>query len=155
MVSEPAVAVRTVSGVIAVDDAGDVLLVHRADDRSWGLPGGGAEAGETWRGAAARECLEETGWSVQLLSVFGVYSDPETQTQTYPDGSRVQLFGVVFLAACEEHVGGRDAEALRVRFFPATALPDRLFGPDRPVLMDYVAGRRQPVISSSLDRGGA
>ena len=38
---------RTVCGVVALDPAGLVLLVRRADDGSWGLPGGGVEPGET------------------------------------------------------------------------------------------------------------
>lgn len=39
-------AVRTVCGVIALDHVGQVLLIRRADDGTWGLPGGGVEPGE-------------------------------------------------------------------------------------------------------------
>lgn len=57
-------AVRTVCGVIALDHVGRVLLVRRADDGTWGLPGGGVDPGEDWRAAARRECHEETGWRI-------------------------------------------------------------------------------------------
>lgn len=54
--------VRTTSGVILSDTNGRVLLTRRADDDTWGIPGGGVEPGESWREAALRECREETGW---------------------------------------------------------------------------------------------
>ena len=96
--SEPRCSVRAVCGVLAEDAAGDVLLLRRAGEGTWGLPGGGVRPGETWAQAALRECLEETGWEVQLQGLLGIYSDPATQTYRYPDGRTVQFFGVVFLA---------------------------------------------------------
>jgi 8-oxo-dGTP diphosphatase len=135
-----------VCGVVATDALGRVLLVRRADDGSWGLPGGGVEPGESWSDAAHRECLEETGWQVHVTGIFGVYSDPDTQVHTYPDGRRVHFFGVVFAADLEAQVARPDEEVAEVGFFADDDLPEPLFAPDRPVLEDFVSRRPTPVV---------
>jgi 8-oxo-dGTP diphosphatase len=145
--TEPPASVRAVSSVLALDADERVLLVRRADDGTWGLPGGGVEVGETWLAAAVRECLEETGWDVAVTGWFGAYSDSATQTFSYPDGRRVQFFGVVFLATALQQVGTPDAEVLEAAFFSTDSLPTPLFVPDRPVLVDFVSRRQPPVIA--------
>ena len=145
--TESSTSVRAVSGVLALDAGGRILLVRRADDGTWGLPGGGVQVGETWLEAAVRECREETGWDVAVTGMFGAYSDPVSQTFTYADGRRVQFFGVVFLATVVQQTGATDAEVLEADFFSTDALPARLFVPDRPVLLDFASRRRPPVIA--------
>lgn len=140
------VGVRVVCAVLAVDAAQRILLVRRADDGTWGLPGGGVEPGETWVQAAERECREETGWQVAASGLYGIYSDPTTQTHHYSDGRRVHFFGAVFLAALVKKVTGHDDEVLEVRLFEKDALPSPIFAPDAPVLRDFIAGRPPPVI---------
>lgn len=144
--SSPSFEVRAVSGVVALDEAGQVLLIRRADEGTWGLPGGGVEPGETWEAAAQRECLEETGWTVRVNGLLGVYSEPNTQLHTYPSDKRVHFVGVVFTADAERGGGTRDGEAADVRFFPVGEWPEPLFEPDRPVLDDFLSGRDRPVI---------
>ncbi len=139
-------AVRAVCGVVALDAEGRLLLVRRADDGSWGLPGGGVEPGESWSDATRRECREETGWLVRINGLFGAYSDPHSQKHVYPDGRRVQFFGVVFAAEIAEQVGHPDDEVVAVGFFAPKDLPEPLFGPDRPILMDFLSQRSTPVI---------
>lgn len=60
----------------AVFKDGKVLLTKRDDFRIWCLPGGRVEDGETVGQAALRETLEETGLTVKLTGVIGVYSIP-------------------------------------------------------------------------------
>lgn len=118
-----------------------------ADDGTWGVPGGGVEAGETWADTARRECREEAGWDVEITGLLGAYSDPATQTVTRADGCLVQLVGVVFLAALLRRTDRPDhAEVLETGFFDPLALPAPLFGPDRPVLADLAARPPLPVI---------
>jgi 8-oxo-dGTP diphosphatase len=145
-VTDPPVTIRPVVGVLALDAAGRVLLVRRADDGSWCLPGGGVEVGETWAAAAVRECREESGWQVEVKGLFGAYSDPATQLFTYADGRRVQFVGLVLLATPVELVGQPDGEVSEVAFFSRDSLPAPLFGPDRPILHDWTSGRTLPVI---------
>src|SRR5512143_1443572 len=49
-------------GAAAVfDDDGRLLLIQRADNHQWALPGGACEVGETPAAGAEREAFEETG----------------------------------------------------------------------------------------------
>ena len=65
----------------------EFLLMRRADNGFWGLPGGFVEVGESVAAAARREVEEETGWVVELGRLIGVYSDPATQVVDYSPGS--------------------------------------------------------------------
>lgn len=62
-------------GVIVLD--GDqVLLIRRAKPPrmgQWSLPGGRQELGETLKGCAVREVLEETGLSIQVRDLVDVF----------------------------------------------------------------------------------
>ena len=78
------------ASVVIRDPDGRLLLVKRADDGTWCLPGGRLEPGESWTECAVRECREETGLTVAVLGLFGVYSEPRDQVHTYPDGDRIQ-----------------------------------------------------------------
>jgi 8-oxo-dGTP pyrophosphatase MutT (NUDIX family) len=56
------------------DDAGQILLMKRVDNRKWCLPCGLVEAGESPEQAAVREAKEETGLEVGVLELIGVYT---------------------------------------------------------------------------------
>ncbi len=80
----------------AVRDAeGRILLVRRADDGNWELPGGRIDVGETAAEAVVREVAEEAGLTVKVTSVAGVYSDPG-HVLAYPNGEVRQQFAVCF-----------------------------------------------------------
>jgi len=62
-------------GALIIED-GRVLLVKRGHPPlrgEWSIPGGALEVGETLREAAAREVCEETGLTVQVLDLLGIY----------------------------------------------------------------------------------
>lgn len=64
-------------------DGGRLLIVERGREPLkgwWALPGGGVETGERLAAAIAREVLEETGLSVEPLSVFEIFE------RIMPDG---------------------------------------------------------------------
>ena len=80
-----------------------ILLVCRADNGRWAVPGGYMEPGENVAEACAREVLEETGLQVQVKELIAVYSTPHKLIE-YEDGNRYQLVVLHFMA---EPVDGR------------------------------------------------
>ncbi len=141
-----ALVVAPVASVVARDGDGRVLLQRRADDGTWGLPGGWAVPGESALSCALRECFEETGWEVASTGLLGVYTDPETSTVTYPSGDRAQFFAIVFEARAVAERGVPDAESAEVRFFAPDTLPEGIYGPDRAVIADALSDAPRPFV---------
>jgi mutator protein MutT len=79
---------------------GEVLLVLRADDNNWELPGGRIEVGESASEAVVREVAEEAGVTIELQDILGVYSDPGHVLE-YPDGHVHQQVAICFRAHAE------------------------------------------------------
>lgn len=52
-----------------------VLVMRRADNDQWEIPGGVLELGESFEAGVCREVLEETGMSVAVESLSGVYKN--------------------------------------------------------------------------------
>ena len=74
-----------------------ILLVRRADNGRWSVPGGYMEPGESVTEACAREVLEETGVRVRVGQLVAVYNSPHILLE-YPDGNRLQLVVLHFAA---------------------------------------------------------
>jgi 8-oxo-dGTP diphosphatase len=64
----------SVAGIV-VDDRGRVLLTKRADNSQWQAPGGVLELSEGIIDGLCREVLEETGLTVEPISLTGVYKN--------------------------------------------------------------------------------
>ena len=56
-----------------IDVEGRILLIRRADNGLWAMPGGGLEVGETPAQGVVREVLEETGVTCEPIALVGVY----------------------------------------------------------------------------------
>ena len=86
------------------DDEGRVLLARHAEHGEWLLPGGAIEPGEAPADAAVREMWEETGLTVQLTRLVGVFGGPDFIIR-YRNGDETSYVMVVF-----EAVTGADAD---------------------------------------------
>src|SRR3954466_3478825 len=64
----------SVAGVV-VDEAGRVLVIQRRDNGRWEPPGGILERDETFEEGVAREIAEETGVTVEVERLTGVYKN--------------------------------------------------------------------------------
>lgn len=105
------------------DSAGRVLLVQRADNGRWCMPGGLADVGESPAQAAEREVWEETGLHVEARRLVGVFDG--RVSLGWPAGA-MHLYHIAFIC---ERVGGTLAltnETLDFGYFSeeeAAALP--------------------------------
>ncbi|HHV24197.1 MAG: NUDIX hydrolase [Methanosarcina sp.] len=99
-----------------------LVLVKRKNPPYQGkfaLPGGFVEIGESTEAAAAREAFEETGLSVEIIKLIGVYSDPNRD----PRGHTVS---VCYLAkGSGELKSGSDADS--VELFELNSIPELAF----------------------------
>src|SRR6476620_7283963 len=64
----------SVAGVV-VDEAGRVLVIQRRDNGACEAPGGILEPGETFEEGVVREVREETGITVEVERLTGVYKN--------------------------------------------------------------------------------
>ena len=167
--SEPTELGLSVSAMVWRDR--EILLMRRSDNGHWGLPGGFVELGESVANAARREVVEETGWSVEIGQLIGVYSDPATQVVDYSRAShtdraeaaaedvgqpdvetdkgrgRVQIVNLCFQAkAVEQGEPTTPDETLEMGFFAADALPEPFVPIHRVRIEDGLAGNAAAAI---------
>ncbi|MEU8488994.1 NUDIX domain-containing protein [Streptomyces sp. NPDC048641] len=76
---------------------GSILLIHKTDNGLWALPGGGHDVGESIEQTVMREVDEETGISVVVEDIVGLYTDPQ-HVIAYDDGEVRQQFSICFHA---------------------------------------------------------
>lgn len=82
------------------DDQGRLLLVQQRDNGVWSTPGGFIEPDERPADAARREAWEETGLTVRVEGLAGVYGGPECVVR-YPNGDETQYVIIAFRCAVE------------------------------------------------------
>lgn len=112
------------AGIVFVAPDGDVLLLRRSAKEKnyaghWGLPGGGAEDGETASQAALREAREEIGFEPAVKDIVLKLLD---RVKT-PTGMMFSTFGLGLDAKFETKLNDEHDEA---RWFPLNALPKPL-----------------------------
>ncbi|MGZ4110122.1 MAG: NUDIX hydrolase [Actinomycetota bacterium] len=142
----------TAAGCFVTNDAGEVLLV-RTVGRSWECPGGKVDEGETPMDAMHREVLEESGCTVEVDALVGIYVN---RTR---GGLLIFLFrgrhldGVPTPSEETPEVGwfSRDRARELVPAGPhAMRLADALDASDRPVYREYQVDPFAVVSSSEL-----
>jgi len=139
----------------------EILLMRRSDNGFWSLPGGFVEIGESVSEAARREVLEETGWTVELGRLIGVYSEPKTQVVDYgrsdkarQDGKggdggdrRIHVVNLCFAArAVSEGLATTPDETLEIGFFDPRSLPEPLVPIQRVRIGDGLAEREATAV---------
>jgi len=114
----------SVGDAAVIDKQGRILLIRRADNGKWAMPGGALEVGETPAEGVAREALEETGVRCRATALVGVFDSRLCGTQ-----SRHHLYQFVFLCEPLEDQASTPShaiEVLGVRWFSEDELPDDL-----------------------------
>jgi 8-oxo-dGTP diphosphatase len=126
----PLLAADTIIRMTDDADGRIVLIERRNEPLGWALPGGFVDEDETVAAAAAREAREETGLTVTLEALLGLYSRPGRD----PRGATVSA---VFVG----HAGGEAKaadDAKNLAFFDPSAPPEPLAFDHAAILADYV-----------------
>lgn len=111
---------RPIAGVsvIAVDDAGGVLLVrHSYGPQLWALPGGGLSRGEEPKAAAVRELREELGRGVAELDKVATISE------TISDAPHTAH---IFVGRLDGEPRPDEREVISAQYFAVDALPENV-----------------------------
>ena len=106
------------------DITGRLLLVRRCDTGDWELPGGHVDPGESASGAAVRKTAEESGITVQVTGLVGIYTDPGHVIADPRAGLVRQPFAVCFHARpLYGSPGGDQVETSDARWFTTGDIP--------------------------------
>ncbi len=132
--------------VMVVVIKGDSVLLELRQDFPMGrLPGGKIEPGETPAEGAVRETYEETGVTIRLTRLVGIYSRP------FIAGGIEDCHHIVVFSA--QARGGNPkadgSETLRVEWFAPDSLPEHLIGMHRLAIDE--ARSAEPAVARRLD----
>ena len=133
---------KVVVGVIPVR-RGRILLLRRAIEPRhgfWTFPGGFMEIDESLEECAAREALEETGVTVRVGDVVGVYSRPH-----------IGIVSIVFRGRAVRGKIDPGREALEAHWFDPADIPwdDLAYDTTRWALRDWVKAGGQVTPSAA------
>lgn len=118
----------SVAGAVVRED-GRLLVIRRADNGTWELPGGVLELKETPEEGVAREVWEETGIRVEVDELTGVYKN--------------MARGIVALVFRCKPSGGRErtsAESSAVEWLTPTEVSERMAEVYAVRLLDAIDG---------------
>jgi len=126
---------------------GELLLQKRSDNGYWSMPGGAVEPGESVEQGILREVWEETGLTVRVVRLVGVYSDPRNYMVTqYPGGDIVHSVSLCFVC---DYVSGTlqiSEESTELGYYPLQALPEPIMPSHLIRLQDVLAQQPEPFI---------
>jgi 8-oxo-dGTP diphosphatase len=110
-----------------------LLIRHRAGKKPWSLPGGGVDKHERMAEAARREVYEESGISVRVERLFGLYDAFHGEYPNY----------IAVYHCTPLHQGDLPAsiEIAEVAFFSLKQLPHDLEEGSRRRIAEFVAGK--------------
>lgn len=126
--------------VFVLNQKNEVLLIKRSDNGFWALPGGCHDLDETPKNCAIRECLEESGYQVEVTELLGVFSSNCYEYVNYP-WKENQFTHIMFRA----HVVGGEAktssETSQVGWFAEDSIPPLTDGHKPRIQVGFAATR--------------
>lgn len=127
--------------VFVQDAQGRVLLIQRTDNRLWALPGGAQDFGEYIADTAVREVREETGITVEVTDLVGIYTNPNHVVE-YSDGEVRQQFSICFRGRYASGEPTTSDESSEVRWTAKNELDGLPIHPSMRLRIDHGYERR-------------
>jgi|SRR5690349_15145787 8-oxo-dGTP pyrophosphatase MutT (NUDIX family) len=131
------------ASAFVLDPAGRLLMIQRTDSGLYALPGGRHELGETMTETAVRETLEETGVTIEVTDLIGIYSDP-AHVVAFSDGEVRQEFSICFRARPVSGQPRPSDESSEVRWIPRDQLDALDIHPSIRLRIDHGYTHRPP-----------
>ena len=133
---KPKSPILTVDGIILKDNK--ILLTKRVIhpfQGYWVLPGGHVDYGERVEEALRREMKEETGVSLKIKKLFGVYSDPKRDP-------RYHTTSVVYLCEKGAEKIKLNQESSEFKYFSFKNLPQKIGFDHRKIINDFKKSKK-------------
>jgi 8-oxo-dGTP pyrophosphatase MutT (NUDIX family) len=128
------------------DELRRILLTKRTDNGQWCLPSGALEPGESVAEACEREVFEETGLSVVVKRLVGVYSHPD-QLSVYGDGNKFQIVALHFEAVITGGELGLSDETSDFGYFTLEEVEKlEMLGRHKERIIDTLAGHSEAFV---------
>jgi ADP-ribose pyrophosphatase YjhB (NUDIX family) len=130
--------IMTGAGTLLTKNKNQILLIHRSDNNTWGIPGGALELGESLEEAAIREMREETNLEISNLKLFKVFSGQNCYYK-YPNGDEV--YNVIALYTTDKYSGKitpDNKESTDAKFFNVNNLPKSINPVDINIIDEFI-----------------
>jgi 8-oxo-dGTP pyrophosphatase MutT (NUDIX family) len=135
------------ASVVVANDEGEILLLERADNGNWTIPGGAMEHGESLTQTAIREAKEETGYDIEITGLVGIYTNPDRRIEYTSNGEVRQEFSVVYRGRPISGEATLNDEATRVEWMPLDKLDDlQMTDPIRQRIARYLLDVDEPFL---------
>ena len=106
------------------NEKGGLLLHRRHDNGQWAIPGGACDFNESIEDAVLREIQEETGLKMIEYEAIGFASNPQFETNVYPNGDKIHGYGLVLYSRkWQGKLVSEDNESLEFGWFRREELP--------------------------------
>src|SRR4051794_39674047 len=143
----PANSLVPSANVAVTDGEGRLLVIRRADNDNWALPGGAMDCGETMAQAALRETKEETGIDCEITGLVGIYTNPRHVILYTSDGEVRQECSLVFAARAVSGEPTPSSESSEVRWVEPQELAEYTMHPSMAQrVQHFLEGSDRPFI---------
>lgn len=146
----PANSVKPSAAAFVMHDS-KVLLTQRTDNGNWTMPGGAMDPGESLSATAVRETLEETGISVKLDGVVGIYTDPRHVIHYTSNDEVRQEFTVVYRGAYLSGEPTTSSETTHVEWVPVDRVDQLQMDRSQRMRLEWALGQHGTWIDPTGD----